>query len=201
MLVIGLTGGIGTGKSETARLLGSLGAVIVDADVLSHEVYAPGTAVLEQILLEFGEDLLLNDGSLDRRKLAGIVFENLPALDRLQRIVHPPTKDAVRLRLQHISETDAQVAVVVAPMMVEAGWVDMVHEVWVVTASERNVIERVCRRDGLTESKVRSRIAAQLSQEDRLAYADIVIDNEHGFNELRDRVCTAWRDSIFRKTN
>ena len=177
MRVIGITGGIGTGKTEVATLLEALGAEVVDADLVAHETYAPGTEGLSEVVAEFGEEVLAASGHVDRRRLADIVFEDRAALERLQDIVHPRARAAVAGKLQGMREGRVEAVVLVAPLLVEAGWTDLVDEVWVTTADADSVVDRVGRRDGLAPDAVRARVQAQASEEERLAYADAVVDN------------------------
>ena len=192
MRVIGITGGIGTGKTEVATLLKALGAEVIDADIGAHETYAPGTEGLSEVVAEFGEGVLAASGHVDRRRLADIVFEDRAALERLQDIVHPRAKTAVAGKLQRMREGRTDAAVLVAPLLVEAGWTDLVDEVWVTVAETDSVVDRVERRDGLAPDAVRARIEAQASEEERLAYADAVVDNGGGLDELRERVTELW---------
>ena len=192
MRVIGITGGIGTGKTEVATLLKALGAEVIDADLVAHETYAPGTEGLAEVVAEFGDAVLTPSRHVDRRRLAEIVFEDRAALERLQDIVHPRARAAVAGKLQRMREGRVEAAVLVAPLLVEAGWTDLVDEVWVTVAEIDSVVGRVGRRDGLAPDAVRARIEAQASEEERLAYADAVVDNGGGLDELRERVTGLW---------
>jgi dephospho-CoA kinase len=192
MRIIGITGGIGTGKTEVATLLKALGAQVIDADLVAHETYAPGTEGFSEVVAEFGDGVLTASGHVDRRRLADIVFGDPAALERLQEIVHPRTRAAVAGRLQSMREGRVEAAVLVAPLLVEAGWTEMVDEVWVTVAETDSVVGRVGRRDGLAPDAVRARIEVQASEAERLAYADAVIDNDGGLDELRTRVTELW---------
>ena len=192
MRAIGITGGIGTGKTEVAALLEALGAEVIDADAVAHEVYAPGTAGFAEVVAAFGDGVVTASGSVDRRRLAGIVFGDRAALERLQEIVHPRARAAVARRLESMRERRVETAVLVAPLLVEAGWTDLVDEVWVTVAGIESVVERVGRRDGLGPDAVRARLDAQASDAERLARADAVIDNGGGLDELAGRVNELW---------
>ena len=192
MRVIGITGGIGTGKTEVAALLEGLGAEVIDADAVAHEVYAPGTDGFADVVAAFGDGVLAASGSVDRRRLADIVFEDRAALERLQDIVHPRAKAAVAAKLTGMREGRVEAAILVAPLLVEAGWTDLVDELWVTIADADSVVGRVGRRDGLAPDAVRARIESQASDQERLAYADAVIDNGGGLDELRERVTELW---------
>jgi len=194
MRVIGLTGGIGTGKTKVALVLESLGAAVIDADLLAHETYALGTDGLTEVVAEFGGGVLTADGEVDRRRLADIVFNDRGALERLQSIVHPRTRAAVVDRLQHMRERRVEAVVLVAALLLEAGWADLVDEIWVTVAPEDLVADRVGLRDGLDADAFRVRVRAQMTQEARLARADVVIDNGGGLDQLRERVIGLWRE-------
>lgn len=194
MRVIGLTGGIGTGKTKVALVLESLGAAVIDADLLAHETYALGTDGLTEVVAEFGGGVLTADGEVDRRRLADIVFNDRGALERLQSIVHPRTRAAVVDRLQHMRERRVEAVVLVAALLLEAGWADLVDEMWVTVAPEDLVADRVGLRDGLDADAFRVRVRAQMTQEARLARADVVIDNGGGLDQLRERVIGLWRE-------
>ena len=192
MRVIGITGGIGTGKTEVATLLKALGAEVIDADLVAHETYAPGTEGHSDVVAGFGESVLTASGHVDRHRLAEIVFDDRAALERLEDIVHPRARAAVAGKLNSMRERRAEAAVLVAPLLKEAGWTDLVDEVWVTVAEADTVMERVGQRDGLSPDAVRARIEAQASDGERLAYADAVVHNDGGLDELRERVTELW---------
>lgn len=194
MRVIGLTGGIGTGKTEVSRVLETLGAEIVDADQAAHETYRPGTDGWREVVAGFGDGVLTPGGEVDRRKLAEIVFRDRAALERLQDIVHPRAREAVARRLQAMRERGVEAAVLAAALLLEADWTAMVDEVWVTVSPEGQVVDRIKRRDGLNADAILARIQAQMPQQERLAQADAVIDNGGALEELRDRVRKLWRE-------
>ena len=196
MRVIGVTGGIGTGKTEVATLLEALGAEVIDADLVAHETYAPGTGGFSEVVAGFGEGVLAASGRVDRRRLAEIVFDDRAALERLQDIVHPRARAAVAGKIESMRAGRVEAVVLVAPLLVEAGWTDLVDEVWVTLADTGSVVDRVGRRDGLAPGAVRARIEAQASEEERLAYADAVVHNDGGLEELRERVTELWNTRI-----
>jgi len=158
MVVIGLTGGICTGKSTVSGFLAELGAVIISADEIGHEALQPSSATWEQVVAAFGTDILKNGGEIDRQKLGGIVFKDAGAMSELNRIMHPAMHGVVE-------ET---------------------------VASESTVVERCSSRSGLSEVQARERISSQLSSEDRVRYADVVIDTDVSLNEVRQRVSEVW---------
>jgi len=192
MVVIGLTGGICTGKSTVSGFLAELGAVIISADEIGHEALQPSSATWEQVVAAFGTDILKNGGEIDRQKLGGIVFKDAGAMSELNRIMHPAMHGVVEERVRTLEAEGAAVVVLEAPLLVEADWLDLVDEVWVTVASESTVVERCSSRSGLSEVQARERISSQLSSEDRVRYADVVIDTDVSLNEVRQRVREVW---------
>lgn len=190
MLKIGLTGGIGAGKSEVSRLLASYGAVLVDADVIAREVVAPGTEGLAAVAAAFGSGVLRPDGSLDRPKLGSIVFADKEKLAALNAIVHP----LVRRRTEELEAAAGPGAIVVndVPLLAENGLAPLYDLVVVVDASDETRLERLVRLRGMTEEEARARMAAQATREQRLAVADLVIDNDGPLEELAPRVREVW---------
>jgi len=201
MFIIGLTGGIGVGKSEVSLALGELGAEIVDADVVAHEVYEPGTIGWRAVVDAFGEGVLKGDGSIDRKKIAGIVFADGRALEKLNAIVHPRVRQLLEDRLEELRRQDATVVVVEVPLLIEAvrreaRWTRMLDEIWVVVAAEDQAVGRVRVRSGLGEADVKSRIKSQITQEERIEHADIVIDNSGSLEGLRRQVAKLWHERV-----
>ncbi|MFE2725675.1 dephospho-CoA kinase [Kitasatospora sp. NPDC059327] len=190
MLKIGLTGGIGAGKSEVSRLLAAHGAVIVDSDVIAREVVAPGTDGLAAVEAEFGAGVLRPDGSLDRPALGAVVFADPERLRALNAIVHP----LVRARSAELEAAAAPDAVVVhdVPLLVENGLAPLYDLVLVVDAEDAVRIDRLVRSRGMTEQEARARMAAQADRADRLAVADLVIDNSGPLEALSPRVDEVW---------
>ncbi len=196
MLKVGLTGGIGSGKSEVARLLAAHGAIVVDADWIAREVVEPGTPGLARVVEEFGSGVLRPDGSLDREKLAGIVFADSERLQALNRIVHP----LVRERTEELVAQAPPDAVVVhdVPLLVENRMAPLYDLVVVVDAPVETQVERLVRRRGMTEEAARARIAAQASREERRAVADVVIDNSGSLADLKRQVDELWVELVRR---
>lgn len=190
-VVVGLTGGIASGKSTVASLLADRGAVIIDADVLAREVVAPGTELLERVAERFGPGVIAADGSLDRPALGRIVFGDPDARRDLEGLIHP----AVRERAAELEQEAAPGSVVVhvIPLLVETGQTDRFDLVVVVDADEAVQLDRIRTRDGLDEAAARARIAAQATREARRAAAHVVIDNSGGPDELVRQVDTLWR--------
>ena len=193
MRTIGLTGGIGSGKSAVSDILRTLGACVIDADAVAHEVYRPGTAGWREVVEAFGSEVAGPSGEIDRRKLAGVVFGDAAQVERLNRIVHPRARALVAERLGAAGESGEATAVVVeAPLLFEAGWEEMFDEVWVVTAPEEEALRRVVEARGTDAESARSRMRAQMSNEDRLGRADAAIDNSGSLDDLRASVTEAW---------
>ena len=194
---IGLTGGIGSGKSTVARLLEELGAEVIDADRVGHEIYLPGTPGWSRVVEAFGREIVAADGSIDRKKLGAIVFASPEALRRLNGIVHPLIAEEVRARAERAkADGRARAVVVEAAVLLEAGWDALVDEVWVVVATPDLAAERVVRDRGLAADEVRRRIRSQISDEERTAAADCVIRNTGSLEELRAAVAKAWHERI-----
>jgi dephospho-CoA kinase len=192
MIEVGLTGGIGSGKSEVARLLASYGAIIIDADALAREVVEPGTPGLARIVEEFGAGALRPDGSLDRDQLAALVFGDEAARKRLNAIVHP----LVAARTIELKAKASEDAVLVhdVPLLVEAGLATRYDLVVVVDAPLETQLARLRSRRGMTEEAARARVAAQATRDQRLAAAHVVIDNSGSLEELEAQVRELWEE-------
>ncbi len=193
MKVIGLTGGIGSGKSTVSQFLAELGAVIVDADRVGHEAFKPDTDVWREVVAAFGRQILTPNGDIDREKLGEMVFANPESLLRLNQITHPRIYEMVKARLEEYRRQGVSVVVLEAPLLIEAGWSSLVDEVWVTVAPESTVLRRLKERAGLSEQQSLARIHAQLPSEERVKHADVVIDNDCSLNELRVKVKRLWQ--------
>jgi dephospho-CoA kinase len=193
VLRIGLTGGIGSGKSTVSRLLAEHGAVIVDADAIAREVVEPGTPGLAAVVEAFGTGVLAPDGSLDRPALAAVVFADPEARRRLDAIVHP----LVRARAAEVAAAAAPDAVVVhdVPLLVETGQAGLYDVVVVVEADPETRVARLVQR-GLTAEDARARMAAQATDEQRRAVADVVLDNSGTPERLAEQVDRVWADRV-----
>lgn len=185
-----MTGGIGSGKSAVAARLAELGAVIIDSDRLAREVVAPGTEGFADVVAMFGNGVVASDGSLDRPALGRLVFGDEGRRRTLEGIIHP----RVRARAAELVAAAPEGAVVIndVPLLVEAGLADTYESVIVVFASEEIRVERLMQERGMTEAEARSRIAAQATDEQRHAVADIEIINEGTLEELRSKVDAVW---------
>jgi dephospho-CoA kinase len=198
MFVIGLTGGIGSGKSTVSDMLRAKGAATVHADQIGHEVYRPGTSVWEQVVAAFGRQVVGDDGQIDRRKLGRIVFSDPEARHRLDAITHAPMEQMMAERLEELRRQGTRVAVLEAAILIEAGWAHLADEVWVTVASPEVAAQRSMERSGLSRERAEARIAAQLSNEERVKHAHVVIDTNCSLAEVAQRVDALWDDLIGR---
>ncbi|MFE5122442.1 dephospho-CoA kinase [Streptomyces sp. NPDC056669] len=196
MLKLGLTGGIGAGKSEVSRILTSLGAVLIDSDRIAREVVEPGTPGLAAVVTEFGPEVLTADGHLDRPKLGGIVFNDPERLSALNAIIHPLVRDR-SVELQAAAAPDA-VVVHDVPLLAENKLAPLYDLVMVVDATPETQLDRLIRLRGMAEDEARARMAAQATRADRLAIADVVIDNNGPIEALEPQITKVWADLVKR---
>lgn len=197
MKVVGLTGGIGTGKSVAARILGELGGLIIDADRVGHETYAPGTPGWEQVVAEFGHAVVAPDGTIDRQRLGAIVFADADRLARLNAIVHPLIRAAIGDRIKEARAAGGAPGIVIeAALLVEANWDALVDEVWVVTARPAVIEERLITQRGLDRAAIAARMAAQLGEAARAERADVMVDNSGSLDALRAQLSRLWRERV-----
>lgn len=194
MKVIGLTGGIGSGKSAVARLLAELGAIIIDADKIGHEALKPDTEIWQEVVAAFGQQILTPDGNINRKKLGEIVFGNPESLSTLNQIMHPRMYETIKAQLEGYRQRGVRVVVLEAPLLLEAGWTSLVDEVWVTVASEATVLRRLQERTGLSEPESLARIRSQLPVKEQVSHADIVIDTDYNLDELRVNIEKLWQE-------
>lgn len=190
--VIGLTGGSGSGKSSIARQLEDLGAVRIDCDKLGHEVYQPGTAAYHRVLEEFGSDLQNEDKTINRRALGRKVFGNQDRLKALTDIVWPEIALLVKNRISQAREEGKQVCVLDAAVLLEAGWTDMVHEVWVTVIPEEEAVLRITERDGVSTEDALRRLQSQWSNSKQVEHANVVLSTLWEPEVTRKQVLKAW---------
>jgi dephospho-CoA kinase len=193
MLLVGLTGGIGSGKSTVARMLAERGAVVFDADQLARAAVAAGTPGFDAVVDRFGRELVGPDGELDREALAAVVFSDESARRDLEAIVHPEVRRGLVEGVQDHLDSD-RVVVFDSPLLIESGNQGSVQVLVVVSAPEEVQIERLRAGRGMSDEEVRARIAAQMSLEEKAEVADVVIDNEGTRDELEAQVERLWRD-------
>jgi len=193
MKVIGLTGGIGSGKSTVSQFLAELGAVILDADKVGHEAYKPDTEAWREVVAAFGRQILTPNGDIDRKKLGEIVFGNPETLSRLNQIMHPRMYDMVKAQLKEYRRQGVAVVVLEAPLLIEAGWASSVDEVWITVARESTVLRRLEECSGLSKQQSLARIHSQLSSEERARHADVVIDTDCNLDEVKAKIKELWQ--------
>lgn len=192
MRSIGLTGGIASGKSTVVELLREFGAATIDADKLGHQTYEPGSDTFRAVVAAFGDELVAEDGTIDRRVLGGKVFGKPDELKRLTDIVWPGIRALAAAELQRLDASGTEVAVLEAAVLIEAEWQDLVDEVWVVSVSADAARERLMARNNMSAEDADARISSQLSNDERLRHADIVLDTDCPLDEVRGRVEAAW---------
>ncbi len=190
MAVIGITGGIASGKSTVSRILRRLGAHIIDADAIARSQMRRGTAVWRAVVEAFGEQILKPDGEVDRKRLGEAVFRDPVNRRRLEEITHPPVIEEIGKRIR---ACPSDIVVVDAPLLVEAGMVSMVDRLWVVWVDKETQVDRVMKRDGLGREEAVLRVDAQMPLEEKVRIADVVIDNSGSLEETRVQVERAWK--------
>ena len=192
MYVIGLTGGIASGKSTVVQMLEQKGAVLLSADAVGHEVYMPGRPAWQEIVDAFGRQVVAEDGSIDRKRLGAIAFSDPQQLQRLNAITHPRMKEMMREKLTDAARSRAEVAVLEAALLFDAGWDDLTDEVWVTVAPPEVAAGRTAERSGLSVEEVLSRIRAQMSNEERIARCQVVIDTDCPLERTSKQVDEEW---------
>ena len=195
--VIGLTGGIGAGKSTVTQMLEELGAAVIDADKVGHQIYLPDLPAWREIVDTFGREVLNADRTINRQALGKLVFADPEALRTLNRIVHPKMFDRIGELITEARGGGWMKAIVVeAAVLIEANWMALVDQVWVVVASEAVVVDRLAKQRHLSPEQVRIRIAAQLANDERLKHAHVVIRNDGSLEEVRHAVQQAWNQLV-----
>ncbi|MDP6534810.1 MAG: dephospho-CoA kinase [Gammaproteobacteria bacterium] len=187
MFVVGLTGGIGSGKSTVAEYFQALGVCLVDADLIARDVVEPGSAALDSIAQHFGSSILLQTGNLDRSQLRHIVFSQPQEKDWLEGLLHPLIGQCMQSR---IANCKSLYCLLVSPLLLETDQKKLVDRVLVVDVSESNQLARTLARDGGDESTIRAIIDSQISRQTRLQHADDVLDNEQSLGRLNSAVAT-----------
>lgn len=193
MRIIGLTGGIASGKSTVSCILQSFGAVCIDADALAHVLAEPGRALYEAYVAHWGKEILASDGTLNRRKIGAIVFKEDSERKWLNDTAQPILYQAAVQRLNRLKAMGAETVILDAPLLFEAGWDRLADEVWVVSISREEQIRRLMQRDHYSEEEARRRMDAQMSQKEKLRRADVVIDNCGTVEDLKRCVLAAYR--------
>jgi len=196
MFVIGLTGGIGSGKTEVSKILESFGARIINADTLGHRIYRKNTKAWTKIVEEFGETILDTNGNIIRSELAKRVFSSKNELDKLNKICHPEIKNLVITELNKWNLKKANVIVLEAAILIEANWQNIVDEVWLIDSKTSNIFDRVKKRDKIDDQAIKSRIDSQMNHTERTEYADEVITNNGTIDELRNALAEIYREKF-----
>lgn len=196
--MIGLTGGIASGKTTVSRMLAERGATVIDADVLGHEIYRPGMPAWDALIESFGCEILGAGGQIDRRKLGALVFGDPEAMRRLTAIVWPLMKVEMQRDLARLRELGTRIVVLEAAVLIEAGWQDLVDEVWTAAVPPHVAVGRLVERNGIAAGEAWKRLAAQISNNERIAHADVVIDNSGRPEELSRQVDALWQQVLRR---
>jgi len=195
-MLIGLTGGIASGKSTVAATLERLGAIIIDADVIAREVVKKGEKAWKEIVVVFGTNILKEDGEINRKKLADLVFSDSEKLKILNRITHPRIIEKINQKVSEIIEKDRKaVIILVAPLLIETGLYKIVDEVWVVYTDNNTQLKRLMERDGLSREEAEKRIGAQIPIEEKLKFADVIIDNSGDLNKTYEQLYKIWEET------
>lgn len=195
MKIIGLTGGISSGKSTVSQFLAELGAVIIDADRVGHEAFKPDTELWREVVAAFGEHILKPSGEIDRKKLGEIVFGNPDLLSQLNEIMHPRIKDMVEAKIEDYRQQEVAVVVLEATLLIEGvgDWTSLVDEIWVTFASEATVLKRLKERSRLSEPDSLVRMRSQMPPEEKIRHADVVINTECSLDEVKAKVKELWK--------
>ena len=193
MYVIGVTGGIGAGKSMVSRILVDLGAKVVDADKIARDIVKPGEPALMELVNEFGKEILTGQGELDRQKLSQMVFGDNEKLEKLNKITHKYIVERI-INLVEKEKRDKRFDIIVldVPIPVKKGFLDIADEIWVVTADKETRIERIIKRSGFTREEAEKRIASLPGDEEYLEIADEVIENNSSLEELEKKVAKLY---------
>lgn len=195
MKVIGLTGGIASGKSTISMLLKNRGAVIIDADKIAREIMTPGKPVWHAVIEHFGRGILLDGKNIDRKKLGRIVFSDPKLLETLNSITHPAIVQEIKERLDYYRHKNEKVVVVDAALLLEIGLDSLVDEVWVVVVDEKNQLKRLMDREkGMDLEEARNRIRAQMPLDEKIKMADKIIDNSGSIEETERQIDELWRE-------
>jgi dephospho-CoA kinase len=198
MRVVGLTGGIASGKTFVAEILASLGAVIIDADILARQVVEPGEPAYHAVVRRFGDGILRPDGSLDRKALGRIVFSDAAARRELEGMIHPAVAELAGRRLNEERLKGTPVVFYMVPLLFEARLASMMDEIWVVSVGEEAELARLMKREGIDREEALRKIASQMRMEEKVARADVVIDNSGAPDETERAVGVEWKKLLTR---
>lgn len=193
-MIIGLTGNIASGKSTVGRYLQSLGAKVIDADRIAREIVLPNTPALKEIVFSFGSGVLNEDLTLDREKLAAIVFNDPQARTKLEHITHPRIEAEINRQIKYYAASS--VIILEVPLLIEVGWHKWVDQVWLVTVDEGVQIDRLMQRDKLSLEQAKKRIASQMPQQEKMKFADVIIDNSHSPEKVEEKIKGLWQNLV-----
>lgn len=195
MIVIGLTGNFGTGKTTVSTFLSELGAVTIDADKMGHELLLPGSQTYSELIAAFGSGILRDDRSIDRQKLAEIAFRNKAAQNQLNQIMHPKIHQRVLDKIEYYRRQGIKVVVLEAALLIEAGWKKPpIDQVWVTVAPREIIIRRLTANKNYTEEEITARLDNQMPPEEKMKQADVIIDTNSSLKELKAKVTRLWRE-------
>ncbi|MDX9873259.1 MAG: dephospho-CoA kinase [Clostridia bacterium] len=194
--IIGLTGGIASGKSLISGKLKEWGAMIIDADEIARALTGPDSPALREIRRSFGDEVFNADGTLSRKKLGTMVFNSVEARNRLNGLLHPLVQTEIKRQLAENKEKDWPLLVIDAPLLLEAGLEKMTDEVWVVALDEQEQVRRLMARDALTREEASRRLAAQMPLKEKLQYADRIIDNNGSMEETLEILKNLWLEVV-----
>jgi dephospho-CoA kinase len=192
MFVIGLIGGIGSGKTSVSEILSSLGVDVIDADKVGHEVYIPDSEGWRKVISVFGQGIVDQQNEIDRKKLGAIVFGDPKEMDKLNKLMHPIMYKLIQEKINKLADNGVEFVVLEAAILLEANWQPLTDEIWLAKADQEIVIERVQLRNKFTREEIIKRIQSQMSNEEREKHADIVISNDGTLEELKETVRSLW---------
>jgi dephospho-CoA kinase len=192
MYIIGLTGGIASGKSTVSAMLAELGACIVDADKIARDIVAPKQPAWQEIVARFGDEIILADGSMNRALLGEIVFKDQSERAWLENITHPYIRSQMQDDINKAQDRGCAIVILDVPLLIESGWQSQTDEVWVVYVEEQVQLSRLMSRNGLSAAQAMARVKAQMSLNEKIQYADVVIDNNKDIHEVRSQVNKLW---------
>ncbi len=194
--VIGLTGGIGSGKSTIARFLAELGAEVIDADKIGHQIYQPDSPAWREIVAAFGRGVLTPEGEIDRSRVGKVVFGSPDLLKRFNQIVHPKMYQVAEEQIKEYRKQGVPVVVLDGALLVELKWTRLVDELWVAVAPEAMVVQRLEARSGLPPAQTQARIRAQMPVEEKMKCANVVIHNDGDLDSLKTKIKDLWDKRI-----
>lgn len=198
MYIIGLTGSIASGKSTVAKMLAQLGAKIFDADAVCHQMMQTNEVIIAEIVRNFGNEILASTGTIDRAKLAEVVFADAQRLKILENIIHDGVWSEARKFIEQKKQNGEQIVVFDVPLLIEVAWHQRVNSVWVVAVPTEVQISRAMLRDGLSKENIMARLGKQMPLEEKKIFAQIIIDNSQDYQNTKEQVLSAWQAELER---